>query len=147
MPPKKNPPGAGKKLNAEQEALARANAVDDNYDEENKKAMRMECRALKRGIDKEEVATGQYNDERLRINYFWLVAKKELEDKQAELRNKEREHQDLTEKNSITLKIWRQRLKHLMFQNLDQKTNLKKTEQIKLKNAEDEHRITERELK
>ena len=54
--------------------------------------MRYECRTLKRLIEKEEVATGQYNDERLRINYFWLVAKKELEDKQAELRNKNREH-------------------------------------------------------
>lgn len=93
MPPKKNPPAGGaKKVNAEQEALARANAIDDNYDDENKKTMRYECRTLKRLIEKEEVATGQYNDERLRINYFWLVAKKELEDKQAELRNKNREH-------------------------------------------------------
>ena len=151
MPPaKKNPNkggGANKKLNAEQEALARANAIDDNYDEENKKTMRYECRTLKRLIEKEEVATGQYNDERLRINYFWLVAKKELEDKQAELRNKNREHQDLQEKNSITIKIWRQRLKHLMFQNLDQQTMVKKQAQIKLKNSEDEHRINERELK
>ena len=40
----------------------------------------------------EEDLIGLYNDERLRINYFWLVGKKELEDKQAELRNKEREH-------------------------------------------------------
>ena len=139
--------GANKKLNAEQEALARANAIDDNYDEENKKTMRYECRTLKRLIEKEEVATGQYNDERLRINYFWLVAKKELEDKQAELRNKHREHQDLREKNEITIKIWRQRLKHLMFQNLDQQTMVKKQAQIKLKNSEDEHRINERELK
>ena len=148
MPPKKNNAGgANKKLNAEQEALARANAVDDNYDEENKKVMRYESRRLKKNIEKEEVATGQYNDERLRINYFWLVAKKELEDKQAELRNKNREHQDLQEKNSITIKIWRQRLKHLMFQNLDQQTMVKKQAQIKLKNSEDEHRINERELK
>ena len=109
--------------------------------------MRYECRALQRAIEREEVATGQYNDERLRINYFWLVAKKELEDKQAELRNKNREHQDLQEKNSITIKIWRQRLKHLMFQNLDQQTMVKKQAQIKLKNSEDEHRINERELK
>ena len=150
MPPKaaKGKAGGAKKtLNAEQEALARANAVDDNYDEENKKTMRYECRTLRRLIEKEEVATGQYNDERLRINYFWLVAKKELEDKQAELRNKNREHQDLQEKNSITIKIWRQRLKHLMFQNLDQQTMVKKQAQIKLKNSEDEHRTNERELK
>ena len=91
--------------------------------------------------------TGLYNDERLRINYFWLVGKKELEDKQAELRNKEREFQDLQEKHEIAIKIYKQRLKHLTFQNLDQLTQLKKEAQIHLKNKEDEHRINERELK
>lgn len=88
-----------------------------------------------------------YNDERLRINYFWLVGKKELEDKQAELRNKEREYADLEEKHQIEIKIWKQRIKHLVFQNLDQLTQLKKDAQITLKNTEDEHRINERELK
>ena len=51
--------------------------------------------------------TGLFNDERLRINYFWLIGKKELEDRQAELRNKERELQDLQEKHQIELKIYK----------------------------------------
>jgi len=89
--------------------------VDDNYDEEYKKTLRWECRSLFNKIKEEESLTGLLIDERFRINYFWLVAKKELEDKQAELRNKNRELQDLMEKDSITIKIWRQRLKHLMF--------------------------------
>jgi len=59
--------------------------------------------------------TGMFNDERLRINYFWLISKKELEDKQAELRNKEREQQDLQEKHQIEIKIYKQRCKHLIF--------------------------------
>ena len=95
MPPKPKPKPQQGKLTAEQEAKMRADAVDDNYDEDTRRSLRYECRSLKKQIEKEEVATGQYNDERLRINYFWLVAKKELEDKQAELRNKNREHQDL----------------------------------------------------
>ena len=83
MPPKPKPQkaNAGKNLSAEQEAKLRAEAVDDNYDEDTRRSLRYECRSLKKAIEKEEVATGQYNDERLRINYFWLVAKKELEDK------------------------------------------------------------------
>ena len=112
----------GAKLSTEQQALDRANAVDDNYDADYKLSLRWECRRLVKAIEREEDLTGLYNDERLRVNYFWLVGKKELEDKQAELRNKNREHQDLEEKNSITIKIWRQRLKHLMFQNVDQQT-------------------------
>ena len=36
---------------------------------------------------------------------------------------------------------------HLMFQNTDELTELKKEAQVTLKNSEDEHRIQERELK
>lgn len=88
-----------------------------------------------------------YQDERQRVNYFWIVAKKELEDKQADLRNKEREMQDLDEKHQIEIKVYKQRVKHLMFQNLDQLTELKKEAEITLKNVEDEHRMDARELK
>ena len=145
MPPKPKPKPP--KKNAEEEAKARADAVDDIYDDEFKKTLRLECRKLEDMIKKEEGQIAHHNDERLRINYFWLVGKKELEDKQAELRNKEREFQDLEEKHKIEIKIYKQRLKHLVFQNQDQLTQLKKDSQITLKNIEDEHRITERELK
>ena len=63
------------------------------------------------------------------------------------MRNKERELQDLSEKHQIELKIYRQRCKHLIFNNLDQLTDLKKEAQITLKNVEDENRVQERELK
>lgn len=35
------------------------------------------------------------------LNYFWIVEKKNLEDKRAELRNKERELQDIEEKHQV----------------------------------------------
>lgn len=94
--PSKEP---GKKKSTESEAMARADAVDDIHDEDYKKTLRIESRELEKQIKKEEDLIGLYNDERLRINYFWLVGKKELEDKQAELRNKQREFQDLEEKH------------------------------------------------
>ena len=57
----------------------------------NEKSLRLECRALEKMMRKEEDLAGLYQDERQRVNYFWIVAKKDMEDKQAELRNKERE--------------------------------------------------------
>ena len=51
------------------------------------------------------------------------------------------------EKNEIEVKIYKQRVKHLVFQNLDQLTELKKEAQIELKNREDDHRVDQRELK
>jgi hypothetical protein len=115
MPPKKDPKAAKKGGGLEDEARARADAVDDIDDDDYKKSLRVECRALEDKIRKEEDLAGLYQDERQRVNYFWIVSKKELEDKQAELRNKERELQDLNEKHEIEIKIYKQRVKHLVF--------------------------------
>lgn len=136
-----------KKLTPEEEALQNAAKVNDIDDEDYKKSLRLQARELEKNVQREEDQAGLYQDERQRVNYFWIVAKKELEDKQADLRNKEREMQDLDEKHQIEIKVYKQRVKHLMFQNLDQLTELKKEAEITLKNVEDEHRIDARELK
>ena len=143
MPPKAN----NAPRDAAGNALAQANAVDDIVDDELKKGLRLECRELEKKIMMEDQLAYMYNDERIRISYFWMVGKKELEDKEAELRNRERESQDLKEKHQIEVKIYMQRLMHLMFQNTDQLTELKKEAQVTLRNSEDGHRIVERELK
>lgn len=136
-----------KKLTPEEEALQKAQNVNDIDDEDYKKSLRLQARELEKQVQKENDQAGLYQDERQRVNYFWIVAKKELEDKQADLRNKEREMQDLDEKHQIEIKVYKQRVKHLHFQNLDQLTELKKEAEITLKNKEDEHRIDARELK
>lgn len=40
-----------------------------------------------------------------KLNYFWIVEKKTLEDKKSELRNKDRELQDLEEKHQVEIKV------------------------------------------
>jgi growth arrest-specific protein 8 len=93
MPPKSKPkPPAGKggkgkptgkppKLTIEEEAKAKADAVNDIDDEDYKKSLRLECRTLEKMARKEDDLAGLYQDERQRVNYFWIVAKKEMEDK------------------------------------------------------------------
>ena len=67
MPPK-GKPGKGKdskkKTNVEEEAKAKADAVDDIDDEDYKKSLRKECRELEEKIRKEEDLAGLYQDER-----------------------------------------------------------------------------------
>lgn len=147
MPPKKAAVKKAGPLGIEDQAREAAQAVNDIDDEEYKKTIRKECREVENLIRKEEDLAGMYQDERQRVNYFWIVSKKECDDKLAELRNKQREYQDLMEKNEIEVKIYKQRVKHLVFQNLDQLTELKKEAQIELKNREDDHRVEQRELK
>lgn len=59
------------------------------------------------------------------LNYFWIVEKKKLEDRRADLRNKEREVQDLEEKHQVEIKVYKQRVKHLLFEQQDELTHLK----------------------
>jgi hypothetical protein len=100
MPPRPaaKGPAKGKARSPEEEARFKANAVDDIMDDEYKKNLRKECRKLEEMIKQEDKLAYMYNDERIRISYFWMVGKKELEDKDAELRNKNRELEDLKEK-------------------------------------------------
>ena len=65
----------------EEEAKKKAEAVTDIHDDEYKKSLRLECRQLEKMIKTEEKFTGLFNDEKVRIQYFWYISKKELEDK------------------------------------------------------------------
>merc|ERR1712187_1089157 len=80
------------------------------------------------------------------INYFWIVEKKTLTEKQADLRNKEREYQDLEERQQIELKMFKQRLKHLRYYQQDEIVESKKDSELELKLQEDHHRVTEAEI-
>ena len=61
MPPKKPKDGKKKKKPLlEEEAKAKADAVDDIDDEDYKKSLRIECRNLEKMIRKEEDLAGLY---------------------------------------------------------------------------------------
>lgn len=57
--------------------------------------MRKEIRALRKILGEEEKLLSFYQQEREKINYNWIIAKKELEDRKSDFINKEREIQDL----------------------------------------------------
>lgn len=88
-----------------------------------------------------------FQEERERINYNWIIAKKELEDKKSELINKQREIEDLRENHVMTLNLYKQKIKHILLINQDQQSELRKDVEVTLKQLEDEHRIKERALK
>jgi hypothetical protein len=61
MPPKKKKDGSKKKKSSlEEDARAKAEAVDDIDDEDYKKSLRKECRLLEEQIRKEEDLAGLY---------------------------------------------------------------------------------------
>ena len=139
--------GKKKKLSPEEDARQRANAVDDITNEDYKETLQLELHQLRSDITSEDSFAWLYQQEKERINYFWIAEKKRMDERQADLRNKERDLQDLTERQQIEIRVCKQRVKHLKFQDLDQLTEQKIEHEKSLKNSEDDHRYKQRELK
>lgn len=139
MGPKK---GKGKKK-AEEAEEADAN----NADQTEWNALKTEADRLYKLTQKEEHDFNEFQQQREKLNYFWIVEKKKLEDKRADLRNKERELQDLEEKHQVEIKIYKQRLKHLLQEHQNEITHKKTESEIALKMAQDDDREIESDVK
>ncbi len=71
--------------------------------------MRQEIRALQAGIKEEESLLSYYQQDREKINYNWIINKKELDDLKSEVINKEKEIGDLKENHMMTLNLYKQK--------------------------------------
>jgi hypothetical protein len=105
------------------------------------------AKELKERLLSEQQLFNEFQQQREKINYFWIVEKKNLEDKKAELRNKAREQQDLEERHAVETKVYKQRIKHLLYEQQNELTGLKADCNHSLKLDEDAHRGSEAHLK
>jgi hypothetical protein len=67
-------------------------------------------------LQKEKQLRNYFQLERDRINNFWEITKKELETLKAELRNKDREMEELEERHQVELKVYKQKVRHLLYE-------------------------------
>mmetsp|Transcript_12209 Transcript_12209/g.38254 ORF Transcript_12209/g.38254 Transcript_12209/m.38254 type:complete len:462 (-) Transcript_12209:55-1440(-) len=135
----------GKKKNVDPAVLAELAAQEAQ--EKKRLEMQKEAKRLRELCDREERDFHNFLMEREKINYFWIVERKTLNEKMADLRNKEREYQDLEERQQIELKMFQQRLKHLRYHQQDEVVELKTDGELALKLQEDHHRVTEAEIR
>ena len=122
-------------------------AVLETADEAEWKSLKNEADRLYKLSQKEEHDFNEFQQQREKLNYFWIVEKKKLEDKRAELRNKDRELQDLEEKHQVEIKIYKQRLKHLLSEHQHEVTQKKIESEVALKMAQDDNREEQTDIK
>jgi hypothetical protein len=68
--------------------------------------------ALLRGeLEHEREERNYFQLERDKVNTFWEISKKELEDRKAELRNKDREMEELEERHQVEIKVYKQKVR------------------------------------
>jgi hypothetical protein len=140
MPPKKK----GKKGKKSKEPELTGPEAEEAME---RKLLIAEAKRLKALKEREEMEFNEFQQQKEKLNYFWIVEKKQLEDKKAELRNKEREMQDLEEKHHVEVKVYKQRVKHLLFEHQDEVTEKKTEGQVSLKMDQDGHRESQLELR
>ncbi|GMH60559.1 hypothetical protein TrRE_jg6485 [Triparma retinervis] len=116
----KNMPKKGKKGKK-----GAASAEPANPDEAEKLEMIKKASDFNALTKKEDVAFNEFQQQKEKVSYFWIIEKKRLEDKKAELRNKDRELQDLEEKHQVIIKIYKQRVKHLLYEHQNEVTSAK----------------------
>lgn len=121
--------------------------VVETADQAEWKQLKNEADRLHKLTKKEEHDFNEFQQQREKLNYFWIVEKKKLEDKRVELRNKDRELQDLEEKHQVEIKIYKQRLKHLLYEHQNEITRKKTEAEEALKMAQDDDREGESDLK
>ena len=109
--------------------------------------LKAQAKKLHTSARKEEHDFNEFQQQMEKLKYFWAVEKEKLEDIRAELRNKNREHEDLEDKQQLEVKTYKQRLKHLLHEHQHDIT-LKKTEaEVALKMAQDDNRGQNSEIK
>ncbi len=114
--------------------------VAETADQAEWKSLKAEADRLHKITKREEHDFHEFQQQREKVNYFWIVEKKKVEDKRVELRNKDRELQDLQEKHQVEIKIYKQRLKHLLYEHQNEITHKKTETEKALKMAQDDDR-------
>ncbi|KAJ8041751.1 Dynein regulatory complex subunit 4 [Holothuria leucospilota] len=102
---------------------------------------------LREELDREREERNYFQLERDKVNTFWEITKRQLEEGRAELRNKDREMEDAEERHQVEIKVYKQKVKHLLYEHQNNISELKAESSVALKLAQDEHRTHESDLR
>lgn len=127
-------------------ALAEAQKAGLADNPELHRAARLEIFELKKKIEEEEKLMNFYNLEKEKVNNLWIISKKELENADANLKNKEREAKDLDENHIMTKNMYKQKIKHILFQNQDGHGEMQIGQEKMLQQKEDQNRVIVQDL-
>ncbi|XP_076328436.1 growth arrest specific protein 8 isoform X2 [Tachypleus tridentatus] len=71
---------------------------------------------LREELDREREERNFFQLERDKIHTFWEITTHQLEEKQAELRVKQRELEEAEERHQVEIKVYKEKVKHLMYE-------------------------------
>ena len=102
---------------------------------------------LKDELDREREERNYFQLERDKINTFWEISKRQLEECRADMRNKDREIEEVEEQHTVEIKVYKQKVKHLLYEHTNQIAELKLDGTVQQRLAKDEHASDEKLLR
>ncbi|XP_054856524.1 dynein regulatory complex subunit 4 isoform X2 [Eublepharis macularius] len=102
---------------------------------------------LREELDREREERNYFQLERDKIHTFWEITRRQLDEKKAELRNKDREMEEAEERHQVEIKVYKQKVKHLLYEHQNNLTELKAEGTVSMKLAQKDHRSQETELR
>ncbi len=98
-------------------------------------------------MDREREERNYFQLERDKVNTFWEITKRQLDEKKAELRNKDREMEDAEERHQVEIKVMKQKVKHLLYEHQNNLAQLKSEAQLESKVSEELNEDSKLELR
>ncbi|XP_062996933.1 dynein regulatory complex subunit 4 [Elgaria multicarinata webbii] len=102
---------------------------------------------IREELDREREERNYFQLERDKIHTFWEITRRQLDEKKAELRNKDREMEEAEERHQIEIKVYKQKVKHLLYEHQNNLTELKAEGTVSMKLAQKDHRSQEMEMR
>ncbi|KAM3872149.1 dynein regulatory complex subunit 4-like [Diretmus argenteus] len=101
---------------------------------------------LREELDREREERNYFQLERDKIHTFWEITKRDLEESNAELRNRDRELEEAEERHQVEIKVYKQKVKHLLYEHQNTISELKAEGVVSTKLMQNEHAELENEL-
>ncbi|XP_076848671.1 dynein regulatory complex subunit 4 [Brachyhypopomus gauderio] len=140
MPPKKKGAKAAK---------GRTPTVVDGLstEEMTKEQLEEHILRLREELDREREERNYFQLERDKIHTFWEITKRQLDEKKADLRNRDREMEEAEERHQVEIKVYKQKVKHLLYEHQNNIVELKTEGVVATKLMQKEHADLETELR
>lgn len=90
-------------------------------------------------MEREREERNYFQLERDNIRTYWEITRHQLDEARSEVRNKEREKEELAEKHENELKLYKQKVKYLMYEHQTNLTETKAEHMVSLKLSQDDH--------
>ncbi|XP_078128802.1 dynein regulatory complex subunit 4-like [Sander vitreus] len=133
------------KTKSKKAAKVKSSAVVDGLstDEMSKDQLEEHIIRLREELDREREERSYFQLERDKIQAFWEISKRSLEETQAELRNGHRERDEAEERHRVEITVYKQKLKHVLSEHHDTISGLKMDGVASTSLIQNQHTVSE----